>query len=130
MNGAYVDTSVLVCRVFGEPGWNEVQATLDQLDVTLASNLLEAEFRSTLMREQVEVAVERWLAGIRWIFPDRRLSPEFDRVLSAGYVRGADLWHLACALYVSPDPSELLFLTLDERQRSIAKAIGFQTEMG
>jgi hypothetical protein len=41
--------------------------------------------------------------------------------------RGADCWHLATALYLSPDPSALTFLTLDLAQRHVAKALGFQT---
>jgi hypothetical protein len=50
---------------------------------------------------------------------------EIDRVLAEGYVRGADLWHLACAVYVSGNPEELAFVSLDQRQREVAKALGF-----
>ena len=56
----------------------------------------------------------------------RALPPAF-REQREGYVRGADLWHLACALYVAASPGELTFLTLDERQRTVAKALGFKT---
>ena len=38
---------------------------------------------------------------------------------------GADAWHLACALFLDPDANELVFLTLDRRQRDVAKSIGF-----
>ena len=62
-----------------------------------------------------------------WIIPDRPLSPEIGRVLTAGYVRGADCWHLATALYLAEDPSELVFLTLDARQKDVALALGFGT---
>jgi hypothetical protein len=41
-------------------------------------------------------------------------------------MRGADCWHLATALYVAPNPSELTFLTLDLAQRKVAKTLGFQ----
>ena len=57
----------------------------------------------------------------------RPLSEQIARVLEAGYVRGADCWHLATALYIAPDPGEIVFLTLDHRQRDIAKALGFAT---
>lgn len=39
----------------------------------------------------------------------------------------ADLWHLACALFVEPQPLELVFLTLDKRQRAAARVLGFPT---
>jgi hypothetical protein len=63
--------------------------------------------------------------GVDWISPARRLTRELERVMSGGYVRGADAWHLACALFLDPDANELMFLTLDKRQRAVAKAIGF-----
>jgi hypothetical protein len=46
-------------------------------------------------------------------------------LLDAGYVRGADCWHLATALYLAPDAGDLVFLTLDLRQRAVAKTLGF-----
>ena len=57
----------------------------------------------------------------------RPLSVEIERVLDAGYVRGAHCFHLASALYLSPQPSATTFLTLDTRQRAVAKALGFKT---
>jgi hypothetical protein len=48
------------------------------------------------------------------------------RVLSAGYARGADCWHLATALYVATDPSEMAFVTLDSAQSKIARKLGFR----
>jgi len=67
------------------------------------------------------------LSGMSWIFPDRRLTDEFQRVLSARPLRGADLWHLATALYVAEAPSDIDFLTLDAAQRDAAAALGFST---
>ena len=46
-------------------------------------------------------------------------------MLNAGYLRGADLWHVATALYVTPEPGEISFITLDRRQRNVAMALGF-----
>ena len=46
-------------------------------------------------------------------------------VLAAGYAGGADSWHLAAALYLSPEPSDIHFVTLDVRQGAVAKALGF-----
>ena len=69
----------------------------------------------------------RLVANIEWILPTRSLGPEFETVLSAGYVRGADLWHLACALYIAPGPEQVTFVTLDQRQHEVASALGFAT---
>ena len=60
-------------------------------------------------------------------YPDRPLSPEIRRVLQAGYLRGADCFHVASALYFMDDPTGNTFLTLDTRQRAVAKALGFKT---
>ena len=43
------------------------------------------------------------------------------------FLRGADLWHLACACYLAPDPKDLDFLTANERQQEIAKELGFKS---
>ena len=64
------------------------------------------------------------LSSIVWVHPDRALTAEIKTVLGAGYVRGADLWHLACALFVAPK-REIAFLTLDVRQREISEELGF-----
>ncbi|NNK64591.1 MAG: hypothetical protein HKO98_15440, partial [Gemmatimonadetes bacterium] len=85
----------------------------------------EAEFRAALRREGVEGA-EPFLARLAWLLPDRPLGPEMERVLRARYLRGADLWHVACALYLAEDPAEVDFVTLDEEQRAAAQAVGFR----
>jgi hypothetical protein len=89
-----------------------------------ASNLLEAELRAALMRESV-TDEPTLLRAVSWIVPDRPLGAEIARVLEAGYVRGADCWHLATALYLTDDPPALSFLTLDERQAAVASQLGF-----
>lgn len=45
----------------------------------------------------------------------------FDELVAANLLE-ADL---ATALYLAPDPSELTFLTLDQRQQRVAAALGF-----
>ena len=98
---------------------------LREHDVLLSSNLLEAELRATLVREAAEVD-EALFSWIKWVLPDRPLSVEIIRVLRAGYLRGADLWHLATAMYVTPEPRDLTFLTLDRRQEEVAEELGFK----
>jgi uncharacterized protein with PIN domain len=125
MKLAYVDTSCLVAIAFGEAGAAALARRLARFDVLAASDLLEAELRSAFLREGVE-PVPEFLTGLSWVLPDRPLHAEIQRVLAAGYVRGADCWHLATALYLAADPATISFLTLDERQAAIAKALGFR----
>ena len=124
MKVAYVDTSCLVAIAFGERGAAALARRLEGFDVLAASDLLEAELRSAFLREDVgqEPAM---LGAISWVVPDRPLHAEIATVLEAGYVRGADCWHLATALYFAEDPATISFLTLDERQAAVAKTLGF-----
>jgi predicted nucleic acid-binding protein len=126
MTVAYVDTSCLVAVAFGEPGAEELARRLETYDEVVSSNLLEAELRSALAREEVPDD-SGLLDGVSWIFPDRRLTAEIHSVLAAGYQRGADLWHLATALYLAESPADIDFLTLDSAQREVAAVVGFRT---
>jgi predicted nucleic acid-binding protein len=124
MKLAYVDTSCLVAVAFGEPGAAALARRFARFDVLAASDLLEAELRSAFVREGVEPQ-PALLGGLSWVVPDRPLHAEIARVLAAGYVRGADCWHLASALYLAEDPAAISFITLDERQAAVARALGF-----
>ena len=124
MNAAVVDTSCLVAIAFAEPRYRAVASRLERFDQLFASNLLEAELRAAFRREKVN-ADDSLLGRLSWVFPDRALTAEIEAVLDAGQVRGADAWHLACALYLSPDPRELAFLTIDRQQARVAAALGF-----
>lgn len=123
----YIDTSCCVAVAFGEPMGTIVAKQASGYDELLSSNLLEAELRAAFSREAVAFD-SSFIAGIGWILPRRTLGREFAAVLSAGYVRGADLWHLAVALSLTSTPSELWFLTLDEKQRQVARLLEFSIE--
>jgi uncharacterized protein with PIN domain len=123
---AYVDTSCLVAIAFGEKGSGALARRLETFDDLVSSNLLEAELRSAFKRESVS-PVPEMLSAISYVVPDRPLSREIEAVLEAGLVRGADCWHLATALFLSEDPSQLSFITLDARQKAVAGALGFRT---
>lgn len=125
MKAAYVDTSCLVAVAFAEAGSRRVMRALHSYDILLSSNLLEAELRAAVRREKVTADPAGLISTISWIYPDRPLTSEITRVLDTGYVRGADLWHLAVALFVDPR-QEIEFLTLDERQREISRQLGFR----
>jgi len=124
LRAAYVDTSCLVAIAFDEAGSREVAVKLAGYDRLLSSNLLAAEFRSTLPRESIEGGQDL-LATLSWILPDRPLETEISRVAAHGYLRGADLWHLACALFLAEEPEQLDFATLDRRQGEVAASLGF-----
>lgn len=126
MSVAYVDTSALVSIALGEHDGPPMARRLRGFSRLLASNLLEAELRATCARENSTFS-EELFANLNWVFPDRSLKPELGVVLAAGYLRGADLWHVACALYVTRAPGDISFITLDERQRRVATALGFRT---
>ena len=126
MKAAYVDTSCLVAIAFDEPERTEVASRLAEHDMLLSSNLLEAEFRAALARESVDLD-EALFSWITWVLPDRPLSAEITRVLGSAYLRGADLWHLSMAVYVSSNPAALTFLTLDQRQSEVAEGLGFRS---
>jgi predicted nucleic acid-binding protein len=124
MKTAYVDTSYLVALAFGERGSARLAKSIQAYDRLLASNLVEAELRSALQRERVTTDPAGLLSGITWAHPDRTLGAEMLTILAAGYVRGADLWHLAVALFIDPE-REIDFLTLDERQGAVSRKLGF-----
>lgn len=124
MNAAYVDTSCLVAIAFGEAEGQDLARRIEGMDHVFASNLLEAELRATFVRERVPTD-HPLLGRITWILPDRPLGREIGVVLAAGYLRGADLWHLASALFLAGNPRDLPFITLDERQEVVARRLGF-----
>ncbi|MEO6331657.1 MAG: PIN domain-containing protein [Gemmatimonadaceae bacterium] len=125
MKAAYVDTSCFVAIALGESGVASVTRRLAAFDALYSANLLEAELYSALHRERIPPD-NRALDRIAWVTPDRPLHAEIERVLTAGYVRGADCWHLASALYLAKEPGDISFLTLDARQSSVARKLGFQ----
>ncbi len=127
MAAAYVDTSWLLGIAFGEPGARRLARQLESFETLVAANLLEAEFLAAHRREGVaEDPV--LLSRLGWVMPDRPLQGEVTRVLENGYVRGADCWHLAVALYFAGHPGTLTFLTRDRHQGRIARALGFRSE--
>jgi predicted nucleic acid-binding protein len=140
LKAAYVDTSCLVAIAFGEAEGRGVADRLQDFERLVSSNLLEAELRAALLREggperpkkhtekhtgKIEESLSGLLSLITWIHPYRRLTPEFRQVLSHGVLKGADLWHLACALFVAPHPGKITFLTLDLSQGKAARQLGF-----
>ena len=125
MTTAYVDTSYLISIEFLEKDTPNLSRQLNSFDVLVSSNLLEAEFLAVYARARRQPELAN-LDRVAWIYPDRPLSPEIRTVLTKGYVKGADCWHLANALYAAgEDRASVSFLTLDARQKAIARSLGF-----
>lgn len=125
-NLAYVDTSAVLAIEFEERGWEVLNQRLNSFPLLVSSNLLEAEVRAAFLRERRAFSYGI-LTHINWVFPARPLSLEIAMAQSAGYLRGADLWHVANALYIDSPPSGLTFITTDQRQLEVASALGFET---
>ena len=124
MKAAYLDTSLLIGLKFEQPDSALVQ-TVRNYDL-FSSELLIAEVMAFGKRESIpEHPLWEAVKGLSWIIPEETIAEQLARVTRYGYARGADLWHLACACYLSPNPDDLVFLTLDERQRNLALRLGF-----
>lgn len=126
MTAAYVDSSYMVAIALNEATAAAARTRMNAHDRLIASGLCEAELLSTCARDDVQLPTG-WDDHLTFVHPRRGLGPEIRRTLAAGYLRGADLWHIAVALYVNPSPAELTFLTFDNKQRAVAAALGFQT---
>lgn len=127
MKAAYVDTSLLLAIVFDEPGASTLLRSLSRYEQAFSSDLLTAETLSAAARERLDVAaVTHALDTVALVLPHRSLDREVQEVLGHGYIRGADVWHLACAVFLADGArSELAFLSRDVAQRRIARRLGF-----
>ncbi len=128
MSVAYVDTSAIVALAFNELGASVLAERLERFSRLVSSNLLEAELRATCRREG-QPTPEHLLARIAWVHASRPLSVEMETALRFGSLRGADLWHVATALYAAPEPGAISFVTLDRRQWRVAVALGFRHDL-
>jgi hypothetical protein len=126
LKAAYVDSSCLIAIATAEPGHHDLSKRLTSQERLFSSDLLEAELKSALARHGDGGRVKNILSWVEWVRPYRGLTGEIDRALKAGYVRGSDLWHLACALFIRPKMQTLSFFTLDGQQNGVARDLGFR----
>lgn len=126
---AYVDTSAALAIAFGENYWELTARKLAEFQLLVSSNLLEAELRAAYARYG-QAYDGSAISSIGWVHPHRPLGPEMATALAAGgYLKGADLWHIAAALYVDASIiGKLAFITLDKCQRAAADRLGFETD--
>lgn len=123
----YIDTSVLVSLMLKQGPYGSFKKQLQSADDVISSQLIESELMSVCRREEVDLEIAfEYLNKVSLIIPDRSLRREITATLKHGYCRGADLFHLSCALYIDPNASELHFLTADDKQKDLAKKMGFK----
>ncbi len=127
MSKVFLDSSSYLALALGQERAEAVSDALFLAREVFAANLLAAEVAAALARNRAPMPEDPYW-WIQWVHPQASLEDEIARVLSAGLLRGADCWHLAVALSITPDPAELLFLTLDDRQRDVARTLGFNVE--
>lgn len=127
LTAAYIDTSLLIHARFEDVG-RRTARRIEAYDRLFSAELLLAEMMAFGRRESVEPSlIFDAVKGISWILPERPLAGELARIIEQGYLRGADLWHLACACYLSPVPERVAFLTRDSLQHQVAYRLGFHT---
>ena len=127
MNVIYCDSSAIVCLLLKEGTHTTYRQHLKKADEIISSNLIEAEILAVAAREKIDLSqAALFIEPITMITPDRSLALEYQQIFKIDYCRGADAYHLACALYLDPRGKDLLFLTADQRQKKIANKLGFQ----
>ena len=94
MRTAYIDTSFLIPNETCQPDFDVYEIELGRFERLVSQNLLEAEYRSVCTRERRAPSNFR-LNKISRIIPARPLTRELESVMTASYLRGADLWHVA-----------------------------------
>lgn len=129
MDICYIDTSVLVALLFDESGADSAREFLKSSKRRISHHLIESEIFSVFHRQGSEYdAAISALNAIEVVYPNvslRDYSVEIARRYS--YLRGADLLHVSCALWLSSKrPESFGFLTLDKKQNSVARDIGFR----
>lgn len=117
----------MISIALGEPYHRELSSRLSRLEGLFSSHLLEAEVRAAVAREgEKGGGVKGVLVWMNWVSPYRPLTPELRRVLDVGLLKGPDLWHVACALFMRRKFPDIRFITNDGRQGEIARSLGFR----
>lgn len=95
----------------------------------MATAYLDSSFFLSMVLGQTDPSGLRIIfAQYDLIHPTRSLGVEIRQALDEAYLRGADLWHVACALFVATDSqAEIAFLSRDRSQRRVANDLGFET---
>ncbi len=123
---AYVDSSALVAILFDEPTRDAYLRRFRMQTQLLSTSLTRAELCSAALREGKPLeAAERLLQRFEIFVPPDDLADECREALTHGFLRGADLWHVASAMRIAgKHRKRLIFCTGDLDQGRIARATG------
>lgn len=133
---AYVDSSVLLRVVLGEP---ERLASWSRIDRALSNELIRLECLRTIDRARIQLrladdAVSRQRSDVLEAIDGLSLIPLSTLVLERAaepfptLIGSLDAIHLASALLVRERTDDLLFATHDEQLAVAARAMGFAVE--
>lgn len=134
----YAETSAVLCWLFAEDGGEGVRGTLETASKVTTSRLTLIETRRVVLRAEREGRVtSAQAADLRAIFAQAastwavlEVSDEVARRAEAGFpiepVRTLDAIHLASALFLREALPDLAIVTMDERVRTNAHALGFE----
>lgn len=124
---AYVDSSVIVAMALRQPGRSAIERALARSSHAVTAEFTEAEVASALRRVELPHDPEPWMHAIRILHATRSLRREIRAVLNRRYLRGADCWHLATALWFQTTRGVALeFVTMDKTQGDAARALGLR----
>ncbi len=122
---AYLDTSFLLSFVLeGSDRFRE----LEKKYTFISSILILSETASALAREQR--LPENWGLS-HWTYCslldlNAEVMNYHSEILKAGWLRGADLHHLAASEHFFGEEREKHFISLDKSQSKIAKELGYK----
>ena len=134
----YAETSAVLRWLFAEDGGEGVRGTLATASKVTTSRLTLIETRRVVLRAEREGRVtSAQAADLRAIFAQAastwavlEVSDEVARRAEAGFpiepVRTLDAIHLASALFLREALPDLAIVTMDERVRTNAHALGFE----
>lgn len=125
MKWAYVDSSVVLATIFEDQPAKKLAKLWGSAERFISSYLLEVEVFSAMRREQVDVSLADEPLRRLGFVQTRSLAQECKEILRMGYLRGADLFHLATAVWVRDKFTDLKFFSFDRQQMEIADKLGF-----
>lgn len=134
----YIESSAVLAWILGEPAGSSVKTLVDDASMVFSSALTIAETRRALIRgvtaERLTAAGERHAVALLSSARTGWASIEIDEAtwdrvgqpFPAEPLRTLDALHLALVLRVAPAYEEFAVLTLDQRVRAGAEALGLR----
>ena len=131
------DASALIKRYASEPGRDRVLALFDAASELVVAAHCQTEVASALIRRRLEgglpphefdrvwTAAQRDVADMIRVPLDSQVERFAFAAMEHGPLRGMDALHVGSALVAGVD----LFVTADQRQAQVARALGLHTEL-